>query len=421
MEYKEYKRPSYNIYTIKTDHFKSAHMEIVFRTKAIKEKMTSYAFLIDMLCENTKKYPSRRSFITKLEEIYKTSIYGTTVKLGNILHTDFIVDFINPKYITDSNYLEEVFKLSFEVINEPNVTNKEFDLKTFNNIKERIKRDIESVKENSFKESIREAINASGIDTPTAYPLLGTLEDLDNITPSNLYDSYEELFKDNVCDIFIIGNLDMDLVATYINKYFIKRHITSLDIPRIVDNKKRNKPITKEKESSNTQSSLVMIYNVDELTEKDRNITFQVFNYIFGNGGLTCKLYQNLREKNSLCYGVGSYFLRHDNILLIQVSLDNINIKKAINLINKSLKEMQSGLFSEEELEDAIKNLLISLDYINDNNVAIISDYTFRTLYNFPQIDERKELYKNVSKEDIINVSKKIKINTIFTLKGVSK
>ena len=421
MEYKEYKRPSYNIFTIKTDHFKSAHMEVVFRNKAIKEKMTSYAFLLDMLCENTKKYPSRRSLITKLEELYKTSIYGTTTKTGNILHSEFIIDFINPEYISDSDYLENVIKLSFEVINEPNVTNKEFDIKTFNFIKERIRRDIESIKENTFKTAVKDAIETSGISTATSYPILGTLDDLEKITPSNLYDTYEELLKENTCDIFIIGNLDMDEVATYINKYFTKRYINTLDIPLLVDNKKRSKHISKEKESDNVQANLIMIYNFDELNDLERNITLSVFNYLFGNSGLTSKLYQNLREKNSLCYGVSSIYLRHDNLLLIRVALDNINIKKAISLINKSLKEMINGVFSDEEFEDAINNLIISLDYINDNNVSILTNYMFTELYNLPDIDERKEAYKKLKKDDVINVAKKLKLNTIFTLKGVSK
>ena len=125
MDYKKYSGPAFNIYTIKTERFKTTHMEIVFRSKACKEKMTASAFLVDMLCESTKDYPSRRLFITKMEELYRASFYGTTIRTGNLLNTNFILDFINPEYIDDENYLENVLALPFQALCYPNVINNE--------------------------------------------------------------------------------------------------------------------------------------------------------------------------------------------------------------------------------------------------------------------------------------------------------
>ena len=421
MDYKVYKSPSFNIYTIKTDRFKSSHMEIIFRSKAIKNKMTSYAFLADILTESTKEYPSRRYLMTRMEELYELSIYGTTTRVGNILNTSIILDFINPEYINEEDYLENSIKLPFEILNNPNVINKEFDLKTFNIVKERIRKDIESIKENPFKQSIRETINYTGFDTATSYPLLGTIEDLEAITPSSLYNTYEELFKENVCDIFIIGNLDMDEVASIIKREFKNRYISKLDTNMYITNKENKRPLVGSIESNNIQASLVMIYNVNELNDFEKNAVIHVFNYIFGNGGLTSKLYQNLREKNSLCYGVTSMVLKYDSLLLIQVSLDNESVSKAISLIKKSLKEMTTGNFTIDTLNDAINNLIISMDYSMDNCVPILSNYVFNIFDNLPMPEERKKLYKKVTKEDIINVAKKLKLNTVFTLKGGNK
>lgn len=418
MKYKTYKCNSFNVYTIKTDRFKTVHMEVVFRKKAIKEELCSYAFLTDMLTYSCKKYPKKRDLIIKLEELYRTSIYATTTKTGNILNTNFILDFINPEYINDEAYLEEVMRLPFELILNPNVINDEFDLKQFNLIKERLKRDIESIKENPTKECIREAINLMGGDTATTYKLLGDLEDLEKITPSNLYKLYKKLLKDNTCDIFIIGNLDMDEVVRLIKKYFKNRYINELNTEMLALNKSVKKEKVGTKESENVQANLVMIFNTIDLTKMERDVTFQAFNYLFGSGGITSKLYQALREKNSLCYGVSSMYLKHDGLLLVHVSLEQVNVKKAISLIKKELKAMQSGNFSLDELEDAKKNMIVSLDFALDNNISILNNYVFNIYADLPLIEERKELYKNITKEDIINVSKKIKINTTFTLKG---
>ena len=40
MIYREYKANTYNIYTIKTDKFKTCHMEIIFRNNIKKEDVT---------------------------------------------------------------------------------------------------------------------------------------------------------------------------------------------------------------------------------------------------------------------------------------------------------------------------------------------------------------------------------------------
>ena len=79
---------------------------------------------------------------------------------------------------------------------------------------------------------------------------------------------------------------------------------------------------------------------------------------------------------------------------------------------------MISGDFSLEELEDAKMNLIMSLDLANDNNVAILNNYVFNYLDNLPEIDKRKEMLKQVSKEDVIRVAKKLKINTVYVLEG---
>ena len=45
-------------------------------------------------------------------------------------------------------------------------------------------------------------------------------------------------------------------------------------------------------------------------------------------------------------------------------------------------------------------------------------DIVYNIYDNLPLIEKRKEYFKEINKNDIINVSKKIKLNTIFTLEG---
>ena len=418
MVYKTYKCNSYNIHTIKTDRFKTVHMEIIFRKNIVKEELVNYAFLVDMLMESSKNYPKRKDVITKLEELYKLVVYGTTVKTGNVLNSNFMADFIDPKFIDEEDYLENVIKFIFEMLMNPNATNEEFDLKEFNFVKERLKREIKSIDENPFKSSMRKAIEAMDKSSVTAFPLMGSVEELEGITPGSLYKYYKKLFKDNTCDIFIIGDVDSDNIVSLIQKYFKHRYINTNKLVLRVDNKFKKKVTTKEDVSENLQANLVMIYNIGELPEVERHVTMQVFNYIFGSGGLTSKLYKRIREENSLCYNISTLYLKYDELLAIHISLDTANVKRAVSMVKKCLKEMQTGDFLDSDLEDAKKSISLALDLTSDNNSSLLNNYVFHEFDNLPLIDERKKSLVKLTKEDVVNVSKKLKLNTIYVLKG---
>lgn len=420
MKYKTYNSNSYNIHTIKTDRFKTSHMELIFRDIARKETMSSFALLADLLCESSKKYPRKKDLITKFEELYKSFIYASTLRVGNSLEFHFSLDFITPSYIDDDSYEEEVIKLLFELIDNPNVINDEFDLKTFNIAKERLKREVNCLKDNPMKQSIREALNAMNCDTPTSYELLGSVEDIEKITPSSLYETYKYFRKNFKVDIFLIGNLDIENSVSLIKKYFKNRYIVTKDIPLLVDNKYKKNPV-KSIPSNNVQANLVVIFNLQDLTDLEKDITFNIFNYIFGNGGLTSKLYKSIREKNSLCYAISSMYLKYDKLLLVHISLETENVKKAVSLVKKELKSMQNGDFTIDELNDAISNMIMSIELSKDNDVAIMNNYIFHEFDNLPLPDERIELFKKAKKEDVINVAKKVKLNTVFTLEGRKK
>lgn len=421
MKYKTYNCNSFNVHTIKTDKFKTSHVEVIFRDIANKDEMGAYSFLADMLSQSSKTYPRKKDLITRFEELYKIIVYATTLRVGNVLDFHVSLDFINPDYINDKNYVEEVIKTLFDIIENPNVTNDEFDLKTFNIVKERLKREINSLKENPMKQSIKEAFKAMNADTPTSYELLGNLESLEKITPSSLYKTYKNLRKNFKVDIFLIGNLEMDDTVSLIKKYFKNRYIIENKLDLMVDNKEIKRLVVKSMASDNVQANLVMIFNLKKLTEIEKNITFNVFNYLYGSGGLTSKLYQSIREKNSLCYAISSMYLKYDKLLLVHISLEQANVKKATSLVKKELKNMQVGNFTEEELKDAINNMIVSLDMAQDNNVSIINNYVFHIFDNLPMPEERVEMFKNIKKEDVINVAKKVKLNTVFTLEGRNK
>ncbi len=420
MEYKIHDCKSYEIHTIKTDKFKNCSMEIMFRKKLDKKEITQNNMLVDMITHSSKRYPKKRDVAIELENLYSASFRGFTTRLGSSVMLSFVLDFLNPKYC-EKGYLEEVLSMPFEMLLNPNISNGKFDERSFNIIKNRLKSDIESLKENAAKYAFRRSLLNMDESSPSSYNMTGYLEDLESITPSNLVDSYNKLLSDYTCDIFVIGNLDMEEVVSTIKSKFNNRTIKVDKIKLYVDNDLRKKHINIEETGKYEQDSFIMIYNLDNLNERERNFVIHIYNIILGSGGLTSKLYRYLREENSLCYNVSSMVQKYDGLLMIYSGIDAKDKDLCIELVNKAMKEMSNGEFSDIELDNAIKTVISSLKMGEDTQGGIINNYLFNYLDNLPLYEERVKEFKTVTKEEVINISKKIKLNTIYLLKGEDK
>ena len=235
MEYKCYEYPSFKIHTIRTNRFKTVNMEIIFRDETVKEKCLVKTFLADIMTDCSNQYSSRKEVVKKLEELYQASFYGVTNKVGNVFMTSFVLSFLNPSFVGDDNYLEEVIKLPFEMILNPFIQAKEFDIKNFRIVKNRLHDEILSINEDINRVALKKAMSNLDKDSTSSYGVLGSIEELEAITPKVLYEAYQDLFN-NVCDIFIVGNIDMDLVANLIFKYFRNPVVKTKELDFYVDN-----------------------------------------------------------------------------------------------------------------------------------------------------------------------------------------
>ena len=418
MLYKNYKCGSYNIHTIKTDKFKTCHMEVIFSKNIEKKDVSTTVMLGEILSEVSKNYPTRKDVMIHLEELYRTTFYSIVTKIGKTFNTIFTLDFIDPKYINEKEYLENVLKFPFEMMENPLVKNNEFDIKIFNIVRDRLIRDLKSINEEPVKKVCRKSLEIMDKDSFSAIFTPGSIEDLKKITPSSLYKAYQKFFEENTCNIFLVGNIDMDEAVNIIKKSFHNRIICNNKLEFYVTNKLVKKEKIVSDDSNFAQTNVAMLFNIDKITKRERDVVFIVFNYILGTGGLTCKLYKNIREDNSLCYAINSLFLKYDNLLLVQSSLEEENVKKACTLVKKSLKDIVKGDFTDEEIDNAKNNLIVSLKMCEDNIYSLVNNYVFHVLDDFPLIDERIKMYESVTKEEIIKLAKKIKINTTYILKG---
>jgi len=416
LTYKEYKNNSFNLYTIKTDRFKTCFLDIIFYSKVENDSITKENVLASMIQHSSLKFPKRKFVVEHSEDLYNAQFYTSKARIGNIRIICFTLNFLDPIY-TEKSYLKEVIKFPFEMLYNPNIKNDEFDERTLKIIKNRIHANIDSVKEAPTRYAIKQAIKNFDESSPAAFEMEGNIKDLNKITSQNLADFYKYFLDNYYCDIYLVGNLNMDKMNIMIKELFINDIIKTNKFDYLVNNSIKAKKEIVEKDSFD-QSTLVCLYDTSKISDYESKYVMSVFNFLFGNGSLTNKLFTNLREKNSLCYSVSSHYQRADNLLIVHSGIDAKNKNKALKLIDKSLKEMQTGKFSDEDVENAIKTLHSSFkEMFNDQN-ALVNNYFSHNMFNYPLLNEVIEKIDSVTKKDVVNLANKLKVNLVYMMEG---
>ena len=163
---------------------------------------------------------------------------------------------------------------------------------------------------------------------------------------------------------------------------------------------------------------LDILFNGEDI--KDNNLRYKamIYNSILG-GSANSKLFQNVREKASLAYVASSMYVRYKSNIFILAGIEIENFEKAIDIIKKQLEDMKNGDFTEEDLENAKKGIISQINTIDDEQDTQIIYFFGQEITNSNVgIEEYKNNILNVTKEDVIKIASKIKINTIYFLRN---
>ena len=138
-------------------------------------------------------------------------------------------------------------------------------------------------------------------------------------------------------------------------------------------------------------------------------------------GSSNSLLFDTVREKNSYAYYINSSAKAYDNILMIYSGIESGNSENVLKLIKKTLSDVQKGKFSDEILENSKATIIASIKASTDSPNGIINTYYAKVLVNSDDFEKRMENIRKVSREDMIELSKKVTIHTVYLLEGTGK
>ena len=416
MEYIRYELGAYNLNVIKTNNFKTVRVEVKFRNVVKKEEITLRNLLKMVLIESTKKFDTERKFVIESEELYDLKLSSTSSRVGNFTTLSFNLTFLNEEY-TEKGLHNKSLDFLMEVLFNPNVSNNKFDSLSFNNCVNKLEKSIMGRKDNKTKYSIFALLQHMG-DYAYSYDQYGYLSDLKNIDEAKLYEYYKKVLMNDLVDVYVIGNVDSNEIKEYfINNFKInsfKKEKMNVLIDEVLPRKRVK--VFKEEDAVN-QTKIAIGLRFNDVSEYERKYVLYVYNEILGGSGNSL-LFDTVREKNSLAYYINSIAQGYDNLLIIYTGIDKDRVDLGLKLIKKTIKDIEKGKFTSDMFNNAVNMITSSLKLSLETQPSVINNYYAMNILNSDDINTRISKFEKVTKEDVINFSKKIKMDTIFLLEG---
>ncbi|MEH7387207.1 pitrilysin family protein [Bacillus sp. JJ1521] len=415
----EHKLNGLTLHTIKTDKFKTNTIVLRIKAPLQEEYVTQRALLPYVLQSETTSYPQTTSLRSYLDELYGAVLYVDLAKKGENHIITFFIEIANEIFLKDQTpLLDKAIFLLQEMVLSPITENGAFKSATVEKEKRSLKQRIQAVNDDKMRYSNLRLVEEMCKDEPYHLHVNGRIEDIDSISAESLYSYYQKAIAEDEIDLYIIGNIEPEKVKETVSSAFVftarsKRSHVEIKSKQV---EKVNEVIEKQDVK---QGKLNIGYRTNTTYSDSDYDALQVFNGIFG-GFSHSKLFINVREKESLAYYAASRVESHKGLLMVMSGIDDANFDRAVTIIKEQMQAMIDGDFTEEILAQTkavIRNQLLETI---DNSRGIAEVLYHNVISSKPRkLEEWISGIEAVTKEEVVNVAKKIDLDTIYFLTGL--
>lgn len=276
-----------------------------------------------------------------------------------------------------------------------------------------IMQEIAMYENDQGSEMYNQALSNMYSDDPMGRTILGPRSNIQRFTRDDLVAYYNKWYTPDNIVISACGDIDHEEFVNYVKEQF-RLNFRSSDKPEIKSSLFKVNESRKQNIFSQSQFLLTAEGpNFKNSDDKDRLTLQLLWNII--DGGMSCRLFQEIREKNGLAYHVSLSVSCNEStgFFGVYAALKEENIEKAINLSKQVLESAKHDI-KEEELEKAKNSILYGLARKYDSCSSIATSNAQRTMFNlgYKDYDEIKEIIEEITMDDVIKCANKYIPNT---------
>ncbi|MBR2327950.1 MAG: insulinase family protein [Clostridia bacterium] len=379
-----------------------------------KSNVTESVLLPNVMIRGTKSCPDIEALSRKLSLLYGASLYADAVKKNDNLVLSFSVRFVKDRFsLNGEKIAADAVGLLFEMLSSPcfesNVFKSEYTESELKNLRDRIDAEINDKRRYVLKSLIANLCK----DEPFGISANGYKEDLERITPETLTKRYREIMANSKIFAFFFGECDENVICEGLFSAFDKQSPFS----EAVSEAKTpcGEPQFIREEMAITQAKLAIGFKAGSL-EGYTPAETGLFNAVYGSGA-TSKLFENVREKLSLCYYCASRVYRQKGIMTVDSGVEIEKYETAYNEILSQLDDVANKRITEREFVSAKNAMRNAYNSLKDSFFALhdwyLSCFIAGDIYT---PDEITELIDVAEADRIAEIASLFKPQTVYLL-----
>ncbi len=383
-----------------------------------KEEAAKNALLPAVLLRGTRNCPDLRAVTQRLDELYGAAVSPLVRRVGDYQTTGVYCGFMDDRFaLPGDRVLAPMLDFLREILLDSPLENGSFLPDFVESEKKNLISTIESDRNDKRAYAIQRLLRTMCAGDSFGIPRLGEIEDVAAITPEDLTAHYREILRTSPMELLYVGSAPQEQVIAAIHPLLdaLKRAPMTLP-PQTAFAPGQGRDISETLDVA--QGKLCMGFTTPVTNRCEELPAMQMFNVIFG-GGMTSKLFQNVREKMSLCYSIDASYYGAKGILLVNAGIDFDKEAVTRQEIITQLEACRRGEISEAEMTAARQALLSFLRSVPDSPGSIENFTSTAALSGLIYSREGyMEALEQVTLDDVVKCAKSVRLNTTYFLRG---
>ena len=411
--------PGIRLRCIPDSRFKQGCLSLQLVRPMCREEASHNALLPAVLLRGAREYPDLRAITLRLDDLYGASVGTLVRRVGDYQTTGFYCGFMEDRFTLEGDailepMLEFVGQLLLEPVLEGGCFREDFVESEKRNLIASIESQLNDKRAYAMEQMIRTMCKGDSFGIPR----LGEIGDAQAVTPRDLYDHYQKILRESRVELVYVGSAPQEQVAALLKELFDRIDRNYVNLPE--QSPLRTGPESDTAREMDVNQGKLCMGLVSDITIRDAGfVPMQLLNHIFG-GGMTSKLFMQIRERQSLCYAIGSGFHGSKGLMTVSAGIDS-GMKEAVQQgVLAQLDACCRGEITAEELNAAKESLRSSLLSTQDSPGALEGYYATAALSGLPLTpDAYIRAVEAATLEQIVAAAKTLRPHTVFFLKGV--
>ena len=411
------------LYAWQTDRFKVGMLSLSMAKQADADRSPATSLLFSTLKRGTERYPSLGRINTRLDELYASSLVTRNSRCADRQVVGLATEFLDNRYLDDpqaESIADGCAEMMAQMLLHP--LKDEAGLLLPRLVESEKTNLCDAIRAQQNNPRLWAALRLNAImcaEEPCGIPLHGTAEQIMAMPRERLCQVHDEWLQESEIIFFYVGPMEPARIVAMLQHRFAEfTPKTDYGCPptTVIRRAERVREVTEEMAVS--QGKLNLGFRTGITVKDEDYYAMAVANEIFGASPVS-KLFMEVREKQSLCYSIGSSYDLYKGLMKVSCGIDPDAREIAREAILCQWDRMRAGEITDEEVDAAKRSLDNSYRTVEDNPHAVEGFYYGRLLEGVDMtVEDCRRGLTAVTRDEIVRAASSVTLDTVYFLRG---